>query len=93
MMSLFVVGISFTPHEVGQHLVNVFRDGKHIPNSPFKIQVGQNELGNAKKVKVHGKGLEQGMAGEDNSFTVDTREAGKWGTGRSKGRTWGADAP
>jgi len=73
------LGISFTPKETGQHLVNVFRDGKHIPNSPFKIHVGESELGNASKVKVTGKGLHEGMAGEKNQFVVDTKAAGYGG--------------
>ncbi|KAL5013398.1 hypothetical protein ScPMuIL_007668 [Solemya velum] len=73
------LGISFTPHEVGEHLVNVYRNEKHIANSPFKIVVGESELGNASKVKVYGKGLEEGMANEVNEFTVDTTEAGYGG--------------
>lgn len=39
--------------------------------------VGESELGNASKVKVYGKGLEEGMANEVNEFTVDTTEAGR----------------
>ncbi|RUS81267.1 hypothetical protein EGW08_010971 [Elysia chlorotica] len=73
------LGITFTPHETGEHLVNVFRNGKHIANSPFKINVGEAEIGNAGKVKVYGKGLEEGMANEVNEFIVDTREAGYGG--------------
>ncbi|XP_052780237.1 filamin-A-like isoform X2 [Mya arenaria] len=73
------LGISFTPREVGEHLVNVYRNGQHIANSPFKITVGETELGNADKVKVYGKGLEEGMANEVNEFIVDTREAGYGG--------------
>ena len=57
--------------------MNVFRNGKHIANSPFKINVGEAEIGNAGKVKVYGKGLEEGMANEVNEFIVDTREAGE----------------
>ncbi|KAK7490038.1 hypothetical protein BaRGS_00018738, partial [Batillaria attramentaria] len=72
-------GITFTPRETGEHLVNVFRNGKHIANSPFKIKVGESELGNAGKVKVYGKGLTEGMANEINEFVVDTREAGYGG--------------
>ena len=71
-------GITFTPHETGEHLVNVFRNGKHIANSPFKIMVGESELGNASKVKVSGSGLTEGMANEINEFIVDTREAGQY---------------
>ncbi|KAL8615195.1 hypothetical protein ACOMHN_029211 [Nucella lapillus] len=70
------LGMTFTPSEKGEHLVNVFRNGKHIPNSPFKVMVGESELGNASKVKVTGKGIKEGMANEVNEFFVDTREAG-----------------
>ncbi|XP_076447622.1 filamin-A-like isoform X2 [Babylonia areolata] len=73
------LGITFTPRETGEHLVNVFRNGKHIANSPFKIMVGESELGNASKVKVSGKGLTEGMANEINEFVVDTRDAGYGG--------------
>lgn len=74
----FLSGISFTPHEVGEHLVNVFRNGQHIASSPFKIYVGEGELGNASKVKVSGRGIVEGMANEVNEFTVNTKEAGKF---------------
>ncbi|XP_059165585.1 filamin-A-like isoform X3 [Physella acuta] len=73
------LGITFTPRETGEHLVNVYRNGQHIANSPFKITVGESEIGNASKVKVYGKGLEKGMANEVNEFIVDTREAGYGG--------------
>lgn len=72
-----MTGISFTPHETGEHLVNVYRNGQHIQGSPFRINVGETELGNASKVRVSGEGLERGMANEVNEFVVDTREAGK----------------
>ena len=62
---------------MGEHLVNVFRNNNHIANSPFKIVVGESELGNASKVKVYGPGLEKGMAHEVNEFTVDTQDAGE----------------
>jgi filamin len=69
-------GISFTPREVGDYLVNVYRHGQHIPNSPFKIYVGETEIGNAGKVKVYGKGLSHGNANELNEFFVNTKDAG-----------------
>ena len=56
----------------------MYRDGHHIQNSPFKIYVGESELGNAGKVRVSGKGLTEGMANEVNEFIVDTREAGMY---------------
>jgi len=70
-------GISFTPREVGDYLVNVYRHGQHIPNSPFKIYVGETEIGNAGRVKVYGKGLSHGMANELNEFFVNTKDAGE----------------
>ncbi|CAH8554205.1 unnamed protein product [Schistosoma curassoni] len=73
------LGISFTPHEIGEHFVNVFRNGRHIANSPFKIYVGENEIGNASKVRIYGNGLREGMANQNCQFTVDTRNAGYGG--------------
>ncbi|CAF3564394.1 unnamed protein product [Adineta steineri] len=60
------LGISFVPREIGDHLVNVFRDGQHIKNSPFRIHVGSSEIGDASKVKVFGHGLQEGSP-----FTVN----------------------
>lgn len=51
--------------------------GKHIANSPFKITVGEREVGDAKKVKVSGTALHEGKTHTENFFTVDTRNAGK----------------
>ncbi|KAA3679014.1 filamin [Paragonimus westermani] len=70
------LGISFTPREIGDHYVNVFRNGRHIANSPFKIYVGESEIGNASKVRVYGNGLREGTANQNCQFTVDTRNAG-----------------
>lgn len=73
------LGISFTPREVGEHSVSVKRQGKHIANSPFKIQVGDKEVGDAKKVKVSGNALKEGKTHKDNEFKIDTRNAGYGG--------------
>lgn len=70
------VGISFTPHETGTHLVNVYKDRAHIPGSPFKIDVTRNEVGDATKVRVYGEGLYRGNTNQLNQFIVDTRDAG-----------------
>ncbi|CAG2241729.1 FLNA [Mytilus edulis] len=71
------LGISFTPLEVGVHLVNVYGIGNQIQNSPFKITVRENELGNASKFKVLGSGLEKGIANELSEFVVDNKDAVK----------------
>jgi filamin len=72
------LGISFTPREVGEHIVSVFRDNKHIKNSPFRIEVRQSEIGDSSRVKVYGHGLSEGTANQINEFFVNTKDAGKY---------------
>jgi len=62
---------------VGDHWVSVYRSGLPIPGSPFKVVVGQAEIGNASKVRAGGRGLTQGMANELNEFFINTRDAGR----------------
>ena len=64
--------MSFTPREVGEHLVNVFKEGKHIPNSPFKIMVGDQEIADSRRVKIYGDGLKSGMARVPNQVRLFT---------------------
>lgn len=71
------LGISFTPKEVGEHEVSVRKNGMHVANSPFKIMVGQSEIGEASRVKAFGKGLVEAHTFEMAEFFVDTRNAGK----------------
>lgn len=49
----------------------------HVANSPFKIMVGQSEIGEASRVKAFGKGLVEARTFEMAEFFVDTRNAGK----------------
>uniref|UniRef100_A0A4W5PNQ6 Filamin C n=1 Tax=Hucho hucho TaxID=62062 RepID=A0A4W5PNQ6_9TELE len=77
------IGISFTPKEVGEHEVSVKKKGKHVTNSPFKIQVGQSEIGEASRVKAFGKGLVEAHTFEMAEFFVNTRNAGYGGLGLS----------
>ncbi|XP_076819806.1 filamin-A-like isoform X4 [Clavelina lepadiformis] len=77
------IGISFTPKEIGEHLVSVKKRGRHVANSPFHIMVGESEIGDASKVKVYGDGCEKARAGETAEFMVDTRKAGYGGLGLS----------
>uniref|UniRef100_A0A671Y2Z2 Filamin C n=1 Tax=Sparus aurata TaxID=8175 RepID=A0A671Y2Z2_SPAAU len=73
------LGISFTPKEVGEHEVSVRKNGMHVSNSPFKIMVGQSEIGEASRVKAFGKGLLEAHTFEMAEFFVDTRNAGYGG--------------
>ncbi|KAK0161840.1 hypothetical protein PV327_008250 [Microctonus hyperodae] len=68
--------VSFTPREAGEHVVAVKRMGKHVTNSPFKIDVKDREVGDAKKVRVSGGALKEGKTHVENSFSIDTRNAG-----------------
>ncbi|CAH0562197.1 unnamed protein product [Brassicogethes aeneus] len=70
------IGISFTPREIGEHVVSVKKMGCHITNSPFKINVCEREVGDARKVKVSGTALKEGKTHSNNTFNVDTRNAG-----------------
>ncbi|CAB3233002.1 unnamed protein product [Arctia plantaginis] len=73
------IGISFTPREAGQHIVSVKKMGVHIQNSPFNITVTAQEVGDSKKVQVSGNALKEGKTHSENTFTVDTRNAGYGG--------------
>ncbi|XP_048788982.1 LOW QUALITY PROTEIN: filamin-C-like, partial [Lagopus muta] len=77
------IGISFTPKEVGEHVVSVRKGGQHVTNSPFKIVVGPSEIGDAERVKVWGAGLSEGRTFQLAQFVVDTRSAGYGGLGLS----------
>ncbi|GFS46616.1 filamin-A [Trichonephila inaurata madagascariensis] len=70
------LGISFTPREEGEHLVNVKKMGNHMPGSPFKINVLAKDIGNASKVKVTGEGLKEGKTHTENQFVLHTSDAG-----------------
>ncbi len=73
------LGISFTPRENGEHLVNVKKLGNHINGSPFKINVLEREIGNAAQVKVSGKPLKEGKTQTLNEILIDTKNAGYGG--------------
>lgn len=53
------------------------KNGVHVANSPFKIMVGQSEIGEASRVKAFGKGLVEAHTSEMAEFFVDTRNAGE----------------
>lgn len=71
-------GISFTPRQDGEHLVNVKKLGKHCQGSPFKINVLVKDIGNASKVKITGNGLVEGKTHTENQFVLHTSDAGKY---------------
>ncbi|KAG8129894.1 hypothetical protein E2320_016779 [Naja naja] len=73
------VGISFVPKEIGEHIVNIKKNGLHIPNSPITVMISQSEIGDASRVRVSGPGLSEGRTFEPSEFVIDTRDAGYGG--------------
>ncbi|ETE70682.1 Filamin-A [Ophiophagus hannah] len=73
------VGISFVPKEIGEHIVNIKKNGLHIPNSPITVMISQSEIGDASRVRVSGPGLSEGRTFEPSEFIIDTRDAGYGG--------------
>ncbi|XP_075902044.1 filamin-A isoform X1 [Nelusetta ayraudi] len=73
------VGISFVPKEIGEHLVNIKKNGRHIPSSPISVMISQSEIGDASRVRVSGQGLSEARTFEPAEFIIDTRDAGYGG--------------
>lgn len=66
----------FTPRQKGEFVVSVMRGDNHIQNSPFRIQVGDKELGHAAGCTVKGATTEA-MANKANEIVVDTTHGGQ----------------
>ncbi|XP_029292513.1 filamin-A isoform X5 [Cottoperca gobio] len=73
------VGISFVPKEIGEHFVNIKKNGRHIPSSPISVMINQSEIGDASRVRVSGQGLNEARTFEPAEFIIDTRDAGYGG--------------
>lgn len=65
------------PKEIGEHLVNIKKNGRHIPNSPISVMIKQSEIADASRVCVSGQGLSEARTFEPAEFIIDTRDAGK----------------
>lgn len=79
LMKTGQLAIVYTPREQGDHVVNVRRRGNHISGSPFKFDVLSRDIGDAKQVKVSGKGLKEGKANSENEIIINTKDAGYGG--------------
>ncbi|KAG7471858.1 hypothetical protein MATL_G00102500 [Megalops atlanticus] len=73
------MGVSFVPRDIGEHLVNIRKDGQHIPCSPITVTISQSEIGDASRVHVSGEGLSKARTFEPAEFSINTREAGYGG--------------
>uniref|UniRef100_A0A0B7AYU4 Uncharacterized protein n=1 Tax=Arion vulgaris TaxID=1028688 RepID=A0A0B7AYU4_9EUPU len=68
----------FTPRQKGEYVVNVLRQEHNIKNSPFKLQVGDKELGHAAGCVVQGA-INEAVANRSNEVKVDTNKGGYGG--------------
>ncbi|XP_023620774.1 filamin-B isoform X2 [Myotis lucifugus] len=68
---------SYTPVKPIKHTIAVVWGGVNIPNSPYRVHIGQGS--HPQKVKVFGPGVERSglKANEPTHFTVDCTEAGE----------------
>ncbi|CAN0019941.1 unnamed protein product [Bubo scandiacus] len=71
--------VDYTPYEDGLHRVEVTYDDVGVPKSPFRVGVAEGC--DPTRVRAHGPGLEGGLVGKANRFTVETRGAGTGGLG------------
>ncbi|GFV00221.1 filamin-A [Trichonephila clavipes] len=71
--------ICYTPFEEGNHTIDITYDGLPVPGSPFKVNVMRGC--DPRKVKAFGPGLEQAIVNQVNSFTVETKGAGRGALG------------
>jgi filamin len=67
--------VRFIPFENGIHWIHVRFNGNEIPESPFRICVGQLSA-DPGRVFASGEGLYKGETGKPCEFTIDTLNAG-----------------
>lgn len=67
---------SFQPKASGTYTVEVTQDGSKVPGSPFKINVADSKIANARKVKVIGNGLKDVKAQAWNDVSLNLTDAG-----------------
>ena len=66
--------VSFTPWEVGQHVLNIMWGDTPIPNSPLAITVRSSTDGSI--CNASGAGLNYAIAGQQTSFTIISSQVG-----------------
>ncbi|KAK2704441.1 hypothetical protein QYM36_016740, partial [Artemia franciscana] len=67
--------VRFLPHENGIHYIHVKFNGIHIPGSPFKLKVGEEDCDPA-AIKVKGDGISKAVSGHKSEFIIDTTGTG-----------------
>ncbi|KAK9889074.1 hypothetical protein WA026_004346, partial [Henosepilachna vigintioctopunctata] len=69
--------VSYIPFEEGRHTIDIMYDNVPVPGSPFVVNVKRGCDSN--KVIAYGPGLDSGIVGKSNTFTVESKGAGKGG--------------
>uniref|UniRef100_A0A1I7VY84 Filamin/ABP280 repeat family protein n=1 Tax=Loa loa TaxID=7209 RepID=A0A1I7VY84_LOALO len=70
------IGISFSPREMGEHLITVKKNKQVIQQSNYRAEVIKNQTGDASKVVVTGTGKANAICQQDNSVTINMGDAG-----------------
>ncbi|XP_063319516.1 filamin-A-like [Pelmatolapia mariae] len=62
------IGISFVSKEIGEHLVNIKKNGRHVPSSPIAVMIKQSGIGDVSRVS--GPGLTEDRTFQPAEFIV-----------------------
>uniref|UniRef100_A0A0B7A146 Filamin n=1 Tax=Arion vulgaris TaxID=1028688 RepID=A0A0B7A146_9EUPU len=68
----------FTPRQKGEYIVSVMKSETHIKHSPFRIEVGDKELGHAAGCTVKGA-ITEALANATNEIVVNATNGGYGG--------------
>uniref|UniRef100_A0A2C9KC16 Uncharacterized protein n=1 Tax=Biomphalaria glabrata TaxID=6526 RepID=A0A2C9KC16_BIOGL len=74
----------FTPRQKGEYVVCVLRSEKNINNSPFRIKVGDKEIGHAAGCTVKGD-ISEALANKSNEVIIDTTNGDCNNSARAQG--------
>lgn len=67
--------LRFIPRENGIHAIHIRFNGIHIPNSPFRLRIGVDDV-DPGAVRAYGPGLNDVYSGVKTEFTIETSNAG-----------------
>ncbi|VDP16853.1 unnamed protein product [Onchocerca flexuosa] len=70
------MGISFSPREIGEHLITIKENERIIQESNFQVEVIRNQTGDASKVVVSGTGKTNAICQQDNNVIIDMHDSG-----------------
>ena len=68
--------VGFQPKKKGTYAIEVIQDGRPMDGSPFKVEVGENQVCHAAKVQISGA-VSSALANRWNELQLNISEAGK----------------